>query len=229
MTKENSLKNFVSKPVDITGFSTINHNLRIKMQITCSEYVMMDYIYTSQIKKRIPEMTECYRKTGFTDKEQNILVHALVQKGLVLMPKSDQQTGFEITDKWNQHFHTLDQEFENEFWVDLDEEKGKIVNAWPGSKTQALKNYKLVRKNHTLEFLLKQRHHYFKYLKACHDTGFMRQKLMCSVFLGPQERFLENWEEETNKLIKPKQEAKPKKQAVTMQEIDKLYEENPNK
>lgn len=229
MTKESNLKNFVSKPVDVTGFTTINHNIRLKCLLTCSEYVLLDYIYTVQIKGKIPEMGDCYRKTGFNEKEQDALVAALVKKGFILLPKDNNQTAFEITELWTRHFHSTEAEFENLFWMVYDQEKKKNVVAWPGSKPQALKNYILVRKNNSLEFLLKQREWYFKYLDAVRETGFPRQKMMCSVFLGPQERYLENWQEQYETIKPSAKEEKPKVKAATSKEIDKLYEKDNNK
>ncbi len=228
MAKDNKFKDFVSKPLDITGFSTINHNIRLKTGLTCSEYVLLDYIYTIQKKGKIPEMSECYRKTGFNDKEQKLLVQALIKKNMVLIPTSENQVAFDITEKWTIHFHNINAEFENLFWTMYDEEKKRNVVAWPGSKPQANKNYIIVRQNHSLEFLLEQRKQYFEYLKACHETGFYRQKMMCSVFLGPQERFLEDWKFQSEEIMKNKKKVELKEGKVnvapaTMKEIEQLY------
>ena len=66
---------------------------------------------------------------------------------------------------------------------------------------------------------------YFDYLEFCHSTGFARQKMMATVFLGPQERFSEGWKAQREELEKHhnKEVKKESPKAVTMDQIKDLY------
>lgn len=205
----------------IIGSTTIDHNQRVKMKLNCSEYVMISFL-NSYVEKSIKiTVEECYRKTGFVEEEQYRLLTALQQKAFVVMSEGNV---FEITSKWKTSFSSYEDEFEKHFWVIAGS------NAWPGSKKQAKDNYIKARKKHPIEFLMNARNDYFEYLDACHSTGFMRQKMMASVFLGPQERYLENWKKQTAELLKlhkPERKTKTAK-PVSAKDVKQLYEKDNN-
>lgn len=230
MTTDNRLKNFESKPIHIAGFSTINHNLRVKLKMNCSEYVILDYIHNRQMNKKLADTDHCYTRTGFSKEEQRYIITSLIKKGFILPPAEDAST-FTLTSKWTSALSSLETEFERGFWVKLNPRTNRLENCWHGSKSQAKKNYTKVRKIHSYEFLVQKRDEYFQYLEAAEQSGFLRQKMMCSVFLGPQERFLEDWagqrDEVLKKLKNGKKDDKPRT-AMTMDEVKKLYSDEKN-
>jgi hypothetical protein len=234
MTKIRDFKDFVSNLPAINGFSTINHKLRVDLRLNCSEYVIIDYIHNRNVAGKDTTIEDCRIKTGFSEQEQKYVLGALVQKGFI-MPPGEEDTHFVLTDKWTKALSTLDKEFERSFWIMYDHEKKQSVTAWPGSKSQAKKNYVTVRKSYTFEYLMQQRDLYFEYLKECRLAGFDRQKMMASVFLGPQERFKEDWEAQLKDRIDARlkregtEAPKPAAKAVTMQEVKQLYEKDPIK
>ena len=228
MTTKNPLADFKSKAPEITGFSTINHNLRVKLGLNCSEYIIIDYVHNRNLAGKPADIQHCKVRTGFGQHEQEYILNSLIKKGFIL-PPSEGATRFAVSGKWREALSNIEDEFEKSFWVIFDKEKRRFIPCWPGSKSQAKKNYAKVRKSYTHEFLLQKRSEYFEYLDACHKTGFIRQKMMASVFLGPQERFLEDWKQQKETQLKlHKVEEKPEKpvKAMTMEQVKKLYSEN---
>ena len=69
----------------IRGFTTINHEHRMKLRLNCSEYVLMDYIANCTEKKKAYTNINCYEQTGFNNEEQQILLKRLINKGFILM------------------------------------------------------------------------------------------------------------------------------------------------
>ena len=221
MSDQNIFKEFTSENPGVHGRTTINHEARMKLLLNCSEYVFMDWFYRETSKGKEPEVMDCYVNTGFTPEQQGRIMKGLIVKGFLLGGIGDSPT---ITEKWTDGFADFDQEFERFFWV----KNGKVC--WHGSKPQALKLYVTLRKNHSREFLLKQRDTYFKFLDLEHKTGFPeRKKLMASVFLGPKERFNEDWatqaKELEDQLAKKNEEYQDKKDVkpVTADQVKDLY------
>ena len=123
----------------------------------------------------------------------------LVQKGYIY-PTASEDGSPHVSSKWESFFQTIEDEFP-EFWtIDTGEKdgEGKAIrgNGWPGSKTMALKLYTEQRNKHSKEYLIERRDLYFEYLKLERTVKkFDRAKMMCTVFLGKQERFEEKWED----------------------------------
>lgn len=231
MNIKDPLADFKTSAPSIVGFSTINHNIRVKLGLNCSEYVIIDYIHSRNTAGKVTDIDNCFIKTGFKKEEQSRLLESLMKKGFIIPPMDGDQA-FKITSKWTSALSSIDKEFEKEFWVMFNPDTMKQEVCWPGSKSTAKKNYAGVRKGYTFDFLMSQRNHYFAYLETCHKYGFARQKMMASVFLGPQERFLEDWKKQRDDLIKTNEPDKVKKEpgkAITMEEMKKLYEKNTNK
>lgn len=227
MINTKAFDNFKSSAPSISGHTTINHNIRVKLGMNCSEYVMMDFIQEQKNKGIIPDVSDCWRKTGFKEEEQTHLIKNLIMKNFIEVSKKD-PNDFEIREKWKNAFKSIDDEFEI-FWHELNPEKHKFEVCWTGSKPLAKSNFLKVRKKYAFDFLLKQRSEYFEFLKACHETGFPRQKMMCTVFLGPQERFLEDFAKAKADLLKSHKKEEKKKdtpKAVSMDQVKDLYSKN---
>lgn len=225
MKDKSIFKDFKSEPPKVFGRSTINHEARMELMLNCSEYVFMDWFYREVSKGKEPEILDCYVNTGFTGDQQQRLMKSLITKGF-LIPTNDDSP--KLTSKWESGFADLDKEFEVYFW----KQDGKVC--WNGSKPNALKLYVKLRKNISRDFLLKQRNTYFKYLECEHKLGFQRPKLMCSVFLGPQERFNEDWKgqlEEAQAKLNAREAEYTKREgakAMTQDEMKNLYgKDNP--
>lgn len=212
--KTTNLKKMTVPTITINGHSTINHNLRVKLRLNCSEYVMMDFLHNQKIASKVPDIQDCYKATGFSENEQKAVLTKLIEKGMLINPDKF-ASEFIITDKWLNVFTSVEKEFEEFFWL----KDGK--KCWTGSKPQAKKNFVFVRKNYELDFLISQRDWYFLFLEECEKKNFFRQKMMCSVFLGPQERFLEDWKEQYEKLAPKKKEPAKK---ISMKDLQNLYE-----
>lgn len=216
----NILKDFESEMPKVHGRTTINHEARMELMVNCSEYVFMDWLYREMNKGKEPDIRECYVKTGFTSKQQQVLMKGLIMKGFLTPSEAETPV---MTEKWNSAFADLDKEFEQFFWV----KSGKVC--WTGSKPQARRLYVELRRNVSRERLMHQRNTYFAYLECEAKLGFARQKMMATVFLGKAERWDEDWETQLqecrkrlNKLdeeIEKRKDVKP----VSKDELDKLY------
>lgn len=217
------LKDFQSGMPNVHGRTTINHEARVKLMLNCSEYVFMEWLHRETQKGKDPDTLECYVNTGFNEEQQQMLMKTLISKGMI-MPSDDKTPT--ITTRWESAFANLDAEFEKFFWV----KDGKVC--WTGSKPKAKTLYINLRKKVSRELILKQRNTYFKYLECEEKLGFRRQKMMATVFLGPQERWDEDWEtqlQECRKRIAAKDKEHEKRKdikPVSKEEIDKMYGEN---
>lgn len=186
-----------SSPAQITGSSTINHEIRVKLQLTCSEYVLIDHMHRKELKGEMADTLSVYVNTGFTEQNQELLVKSLIAKGFI---RIEQGQVIKLTSKYEDAFPNLDKEFE-EFWIETLPDKGDLNHtkmirhvAWTGTKKKALEYWHKLRKKHTFDYLMAQRSAYFEYLELEHKRGFARQRMMCQVFLNPgSERYMEDY------------------------------------
>ena len=190
----------------VNGYTTINHEARVELGMTCSEYVLMDHIYSEIKKGNLLDMGKTHGRTGFNDFEQGQILKKLVQKGFVLPIEQNPPV---ITDKWISAFKDIDTEFEEYFW----KRKGKVF--WPGSKKKAKERYIALRKKYPKDFLVNQRDHYAKFLHYTRTNGFDRDTMVAERWLNPSnEYYLSDWkmawEEVEQKLIKKGIFRKPK-------------------
>lgn len=211
----------------IIGSSTINHGARVNLAMNCSEYCFMDYIYRCVKKNRIINITETFRQTGFTQEQQETLLHHLIAKGFIL-PIDDEIP--RLTTKWESAFADLDREFEELFWKKDD----KVV--WTGSsKKRANSFYYNLRKKYSREFLIDQRNEYLRYLEAERKTGFPRRIMAAERWLNPINEYYDvDWkllanerEAEFNK-NKEKAESSTKKENLTLEQRKQQYEQDSN-
>ena len=183
----NEVKDYKSKPPSIKGVTTINHALRVEMGLGPMEYILMDAVIWLKNHKKPVTDVNVYIQAGLVPQEQTLALEMLVKKGYIY-PTAEADGSPDISDKWYSFFTSVEDEF-SEFWI----KDGK--NCWPGSKPKALELYLSARKKTSKEDLLKSRDSYFKFLKLVHKNGFNRPKMMATVFLGKQERYMEDWEE----------------------------------
>lgn len=195
------IKNYKSKPPKIIGSTKINHALRVKMELGCQEFVLMEAIVTLRAKHKPVTDMSVYQLTGLVPQEATMTLESLVRKGFIF-PMATADGAPDIAPKWNTFFTSAEDEFD-EFWT----KDGKVC--WTGSKPKAKQLYIQRRKDEDKEFLIGQRDAYFEFLEVTAKGGFNRPKMMCTVFLGAQERFMEDWQEYTKEELE-KQEKKKK-------------------
>jgi len=228
MTK---LDDYTSKAPAIIGSTTINHAVRVALQITCSEYCFLDFLTKVNANLEQPDVLNIFIKTGFSTYEQEILLKALMQKSLVIIESGidGRDRSFKVASKWNDAFPNLDKEFE-EFWHGRDKE-GNLTVVWTGTKKKALEYYVKLRKKYSKEFLAKQRDLYFEFLQLEQKGGFNRQKMMCQIFLNPMnERFNEDYEDYCKqKRIKLGIDKLPEVKPMTKEEVLGAYGKDNNK
>lgn len=183
------ISDYRSSPPQITGSSTINHEIRVKLELTCSEYVLIDHMHRKELKGEMADTLSVYINTGFTEQNQTLLIKSLIAKGFLFIEPGQKIV---LTSKWADSFSNLDKEFEA-FWYEFDDNVKRVV-AWTGTKKKALEYWHKLRKKHSFEYLMSQRNAYFEYLKLEHKRGFARQRMMCQVFLNPgSERYMEDY------------------------------------
>lgn len=182
----NSVADYKAKPPRITGVITINHARRVKMGLGPLAYILMDTVaYFIKEKKPITVAT-VYVRTGLIEQEQKWGFNALIERGYLFPPDKDalQPT---MSDKWDSHFKSIEDEFED-FWT----KDGKVC--WQGPKSKAQDLYVKLRVYNHKDYLMKQRNEYFRFLDLVEKSqNFKRAKMMATVFLGPQERYKEEW------------------------------------
>jgi hypothetical protein len=217
---EGALEKTVEFP-QIKGVKTINHSMRVSLGINCSEYVLMDYLAYLLEKKLDFNAMKCYQSTGFKSEEVGPVLSGLIQKGFVVYHEKTDK--LDITKKWYDNIPTFINEFE-QFWT-IKGKDDKMVNAWPGSKPEALRLFIKLRKNGIeFDYLMKQRNDYFKFLRYQQTVrNFNLQKMMCTVFLNlDKKRYEEEWELQVpEEYRKPKEE---KKEILTEKDLTDKYQ-----
>jgi len=184
----NIVTDYKSKPPRITGVITINHARRVEMKLGPLEYILMETV-AYFIKEHKPiTVSTIFVRTGLIENEQKWGLQILIKKGYIFPPKTEDLQP-KMSDKWDSFFRSIEDEFED-FWS----KGGKVCWQGPKGKTQSL--YVAARKAYEKDYLLKQRDEYFRFLDlVLKSQQFNRAKMMATVFLGPQERFTEDWTE----------------------------------
>lgn len=224
MTK---LQDYRSGAPRIAGSTTINHEIRVQLQLNCSEYVLLDHLSRKQDKHELADTLSVYIQTGFTEKNQELLFKGLIGKGFIYL---EGDNNFTVTDKWYDVFSDIEKEFNQHFWLEMDK-KGNRKTAWTGTKKKALEYYIKLRKKYSCQYLADQRRYYFEYLKLENQRGFDRQRMMGQVFLNPgNERFAEDWKDYCLQLkiklgiVKKEEKADP----ITIDIMREAYGKNTN-
>jgi len=186
---------FTGKP--ISGSTTINHAVRIKLQLTNNEYVLLQFLEISFQEKRVITYELIYRKIGMDVELFNTLREKLKQGLWIKDEKVGDKVLIRVTKRFREAFYVNEQDF-NDFWLNP---KTKTAD-WPGSRTDALAKYVIARKEYPADYLLKQKHWYFRML-ALPEYAY-RQKMGAPVFLNMrtkrfEEDFESQWREVTGK------------------------------
>lgn len=220
MDKEKGIFNdFISDQPKITGSTTINHAVRVKLGITADEYCFMMYLEERKNKSREFDLSHCFSIIGYNANMAKLMYHGLVQHGFLGLFKPGEVP--KLTERWGQAFN-VDFEF-NQFWtVNLPD--GKKRTAWPGSKEATRKLFDKVRKQYSLEYILRQRDHYFKFLILTKKyRNFDRMKMGGPVWLGPDKHYETDWKSEWEELEEKYNPKKPMAEAVTIESVKKAY------
>lgn len=205
---------------EIRGSSTINHKIRNQLKLTCSEYAIADFFEYVISNNKTLDPGYIYVKTGFDIESYNYLRQQLRTKEII--EPAQNKYGFKLTDKWlNSLSGTIDADFED-FWV-IEDNSGKRITTWPGSKKKAKEWYTKRIKRYGKDYLNKQKKEYLLYLSRERNiNGFQRTMMMASKFLGNDEHFSIKWHEQCK--IPIKAGYKPKKSSVTKEDYKDLYE-----
>lgn len=116
--------------VKISGNTIIDHDFRVKLNISCDEYVAMDFIYCHNRVKRntFYSLEKLYKETGFSENKMKEICASLIEKKLMYRS----QNGILFTSVlWNEKFSSSDKY--EEIW--------KMFCA-RGVKIKGLNNYK---------------------------------------------------------------------------------------
>lgn len=224
---ENVLKNFKSARPEITGSSSINHKVRVKLQLNCSQYVYMQFIADSFKKNAFIDPMDVYKAIGMDVNQQNELAKELIVKTFLYL---DENGVVFPTDKWSSGWPRLEVEFE-EFW----KKDGK--NCWTGSKKEGFVLYSKVRKKVEKDVLLNQRNFYFEFLTVTRKTGFNRAAMMVERWLNPKnEYYMEDYSQYIKDLMdrypgifKPTTTGQVQAVSLTKKDYKKDYEQNTDK
>jgi hypothetical protein len=180
-----------------------------------------------QDKNELADTLTTYVNTGFSLENQGMILKGLVAKGYIMILPENK---YKITDKWYDAFPNIEKEFNQYFWIEIDEH-GNARSAWTGTKKKALEYYIKLRKKYSRDYLSTQRANYFEYLKLENQRGFARQRMMAQVFLNPgNERFAEDYADYTEQLriklgIKP---ATQTNNPITIDKVREAYGKNNN-
>jgi hypothetical protein len=226
MENKNAFEDMTVSLPEIKGSSTINHNVRVKLGLNCSEYCLMEYIYRMVKKDKEISIAKTYEETGFTEAEQVAMGDALVMKGFLFLEICNPP---KITSKFESAFTDMTSEFENKFWT----KDGRT--AWPGSKAKSLELYKKTRLKYPAETLISQRDEYFRYLE-CESkyNGFNRAKMAAERWLLPANAYyLTDWKAQADAIVKKWETAqKPvkiaKTEVLTEEDRKAFYEQDSN-
>lgn len=120
-------------PLKILGRTYINHEVRCKLNLTCDEYNLMDFIFswqTQKPKERI-KFKDLYVQAGITKPQLTGLFASLKQKKMVFQ---DEKKIVRTAVKWNKFFSDVDH-FE-ELWNKYARYNGQVIGN-KGNKQKA--------------------------------------------------------------------------------------------
>jgi hypothetical protein len=204
-----NLTDYKSKKPEPNGITTINHNVRCRMQLDCNEYVLIEYIVKIRERYILYDYGLCYLATGFVPEQQEMLLRRLFNKEFIAyINHPNGQKDIKPTGKWDElFFDQIERQFDR-FWTE--DINGKSRTAWNGSKPEAYKIFRNLVPQYGFDKLMQQRKSYFRFLELQKSVrGFDRQRMMATVFLNMQkERYNEDWAgqvEELEKLRKEKE------------------------
>lgn len=211
----------------VHGTTALDHKLRIRMKMSCDEYVMADAIHKMMIKGKEATNGRIHRWTGFSfnevngEKEAIKLLVILVKKGWIVQ---DKKKDILVTKKYQAYMDMeLDDDYEF-FWLKRED------RMWTGSKPEGKKLFEKLSVNVGSKYLIQQKEDYFKFLLF--QVNRDRPIMNVTTFLNQEkERFKEPWDEylknsmkkagvETDEEKLAKQQQKP----MTYDEKEKRFE-----
>jgi hypothetical protein len=184
------------KPYYVLGISIINHRVRLKLNLSLSEYVFIDYIKKHQDDKdtRIT-YADIFGNTGLKPSEIPDLWKSLKEKKLVYRHETGIVT---TTPLWDDHFMQKDNF--HTFWN---------LNVY-GNRNKAFVQFERCIKLVSFDVLVSK---YKDYLKWCDETDTF--KMMASTWLNPK---LKHWEDVLPE--KQKRNQKPIEQSTDKKTLD---------
>ena len=161
----------------ITGTTTINHSIRQQLKLSCSQYVVMDFLHTWKTKNKEKLFTpdDIWKAIGILDIGPELI--NLKQMGLINIDFHTMK--FTIHYEWL-NFFNVDEKFD-ELWV---------VFGKKGNKPTALNRYKIVTRKVSHDVLMLAAKKYIKYQDAIKAERQFRKGL--DVWLNPQKN---HWED----------------------------------
>jgi len=159
MNKEDvkdAAKNFKSKIV-VKGKTVIDHKLRIRLNIGCNAYVILDYFKTL----RKLDYLEIEKATGFPPEAVDKLIESLYNQQLLTYNKT--RTSLKASSKfYNQDL--IQRQF-NDFWnLKLISKKQK-TSAWPDTMERARKAFREAVELEGFDYIMERRNLYIRYLE----------------------------------------------------------------
>ena len=160
-----------------SGTTCINHRVRVMMDLTLTEYCILDLIIKRKSMGKDVTYTTIENSLGIPVDTITKATKLLEQKQMI---KYDNK--FFLNPETVKRLKVLEEgqyasEFEV-FWMMKKDDKNVV--AWPGPRKDAYEKFVTARKQFSLEFIMKQRENYFKYL-VIHPW---RQKMIASKFLN---------------------------------------------
>jgi hypothetical protein len=152
----------------VVGSTTIQHNLRAKLKLSMTEYVLLDFIHQWHLKKKEPiTFGDYWRATGVKSRLLSVKFQRLKDKGMLF--KDDTDGKVKTTDLWNSNFNSSEQ-FET-LW--------KLLNV--GNKQVAKKSFSLAMKVDSYENIKLGLEKYLAFLKLTdqfpkHLSSFLNPK-----------------------------------------------------
>ena len=202
---------FTGKP--ISGSTIINHAIRIQLELTNDEYVLLDFLDLAYKEKRVITKELLFRKIGLHPTQFETLRADLQDRKWV----RGKDEFIQVSKRWKEAFYISEEDF-NEFWLD----KNRTKSDWPGNRKDAFEKYIFVRKKFSHEHIMKAKNWYFRLL-ALPELAY-REKMGASVFLNMKtQRFNDNWEEQWREKT-GKERIEEQLLPVTKEEKDKLFQ-----
>ena len=173
----------------IHGSTIINHKIRVKLDVTAMEYVILEYVYERMKKGKktsvFGEVDDLWENIGIRPEEFSDYVTDLMDLNLL-----EANNGVVVTDLWINEFVSINDEKFEEFWTTY----GKV-----GNKENARKMFFKALKESTYDHLLIRHAEYVKHLKNVTWKG----KMHCSTWLNPiSKRYEDDYEAEEHEDIK---------------------------
>lgn len=177
----------------VTGTTTILHQLRAKLKLTMTEYVLLDFIHQWHLKKKEPiTYGDYWRACGVRARMLDKKFKRLKAKEMLF---KDIDGKVKTTDKWNSNFNPSEQ-FES-LW--------KLLNV--GNKQIAKNQFAKALKVDSFENIKKGLEDYLKFIVASDQF-----KKHLSSFLNPKNK---DWTTERDLNLYKKREPIKEQKAVT--------------